>query len=523
MRFTAFLLFLFTFFAFTLTAYAADAVLERGIAQFRAENYEEALDFFIKAREQDPKSTVAAFYLGLVYKQMGDFPNAAKNLKDAVTLTPPVEDAYVELIDILYNMNDLAQAKEWIAKAEERKIKPGTIAFLKGMVLAKEDRNKEAVEAFKSAKTQDKSLEQASDFQIAMAYAKDKKLKEARDSLKAVISVAPNSELAAFAKDYDTAISKLLASYRTWHLTLGMGYQFDTNVISKPSAYLGPDIENLLSKGKTDSSIFNSFRLDYTPMMSGPVSLTGQLNFYTNNYFHNPADKNNTSVVGLSLTPGYNFASSALTLPLSYNHIWLHDQEYMGLFSVKPTYTAMLAPGHLGQLSIGFNNRDMLQPSTDPDEDRTGQVYSIGAGYIYPFSEGKGMFNLKYELSLDNAKGSNWDNRGVRIGATLLTPVYKKVSFLASFDAFLQNYRHIHTVTVANANLVAAGNQPAPGYPDVPTKRQDRTYTGTAGIIWEALKGLNVNLTFTHTTADSNFAIYDYKRDVYSAGVEYSF
>ena len=51
---------------------AAGDVLERGIAEYKAENYEEAFALFQKAREEHPESSVAAFYLGLVYKKNGN-------------------------------------------------------------------------------------------------------------------------------------------------------------------------------------------------------------------------------------------------------------------------------------------------------------------------------------------------------------------------------------------------------------------------------------------------------------------
>jgi hypothetical protein len=73
----------------------------------------------------------------------------------------------------------------------------------------------------------------------------------------------------------------------------------------------------------------------------------------------------------------------------------------------------------------------------------------------------------------------------------------------ASGEVFWQHYDHRHTVF------------------DV--VRRDKTYTGSAGLIWEIVKGLSVNLQYSHTRADSNIAVYDYKRNVYNVGVEYTF
>ena len=54
--------------------------LQRGIAEFRQENYEEALDGLLKARSADPGSSQAAYYLGVTYKNLQDYQEAKKHL-----------------------------------------------------------------------------------------------------------------------------------------------------------------------------------------------------------------------------------------------------------------------------------------------------------------------------------------------------------------------------------------------------------------------------------------------------------
>ena len=134
---------IFVPFGFVENLKAAEKFLDKGIAEYKAENFEEALELLIKAREQQSASSLAAFYLGMTYKQMGDLKEAAKNLKEAILLTPSVIDAYAELIEVLYNQNELKEAKDWIAKAEKEGIKPANISFLKGLVLSKENKNKD--------------------------------------------------------------------------------------------------------------------------------------------------------------------------------------------------------------------------------------------------------------------------------------------------------------------------------------------------------------------------------------------
>jgi len=471
--------------------------LKKGIEEYGAENYEEALELLQKASEQQPGSSVVAFYLGLTYKQTGKYKEAAKRYRDALLFTPPVLDAYTELIEVLYNLNELKEAKEWIAKAEKNKIKPANIAFLKGLVLVKEGKNKDAINAFLKAKELAPSLSQSADFQIAMVHTKERRFAKARETLKALMNVDPTSELASFAKEYEKSIAKVLETYRTWRAAVGIAYQYDDNVLAKPStAITGVDIT-----GESDKSMINTFRIDYAPLISGQWSFNGQLNFYANTYSR--IHTYNVMAPSLSLIPGYNFQDGMITVPLSYSHIWLREREYMSVTAAKPTLSVMLAPGHIGQFSMGYTKRELLQAPINSDEDRDGDIYSASAGYLYPFAGGKGMFNGRYEYSRDAADGVNWDNTGNRITLGLLVPLLDKLNLTASGDMLVQDYKNVHT---------AFG-----------LKRKDKIYTGGLGLTYEILKDFNMNLQYSHTRADSNIAVYDYKRNAYIAGLELRF
>jgi tetratricopeptide (TPR) repeat protein len=488
---------IFVLFGFAENLKAAENFLDKGIAEFKAENYEEALQFLIKAREQQPGSSMAAYYLGLTYKQMGDYRESAKQFIDAIRLPPPVEDAYPELVRVLYYKNELKEAMDWVVKAEKEGAKPGQIAFLKGLVLSKEGKNKEAIDSFKKAKEMDPSLAQSADLQRAMLYAKEKKFREARESLKAVISVDPASEMASFAKEYEEAFTKGIKSYKPWRMTAGMTYQYDDNVVLKPSTA----IPGVLITGQRDSSVVTTFRFNYTPLLSEPWFFNAQYNFYGNTHFSQ--HKADLIYQTVSLTPGYQFPKGAITLPVSYSHVWLDKHQYTAVGLVKPTVSLMFLPNHIGQFSIEYARREMLKSSMNRDEDRDANIFILSPGYIYSLLGGRGMFNARYEFSRDDTEGKNWENTGNRISLGLLMPVVNKLSFTFSGDMFWQHYDHPHTL--------------------FGMERKDRTYSGSSGFLWEVFKGFRLHLQYSHTRAESNIRVYEYKRNTFTIGAEYTF
>lgn len=129
------------------------AALQEGINLYKAEKYEEAINALEKARSEDPKSSVAAFFLGLAYKQIMDYEKALAPLRDAVTLTPKVKEALIELVDVEMQLGEIEEAKKWVAVAGEEDILPAKTAFLKGLILREEGKNEEAAKSFEKAKS----------------------------------------------------------------------------------------------------------------------------------------------------------------------------------------------------------------------------------------------------------------------------------------------------------------------------------------------------------------------------------
>jgi len=240
--------------------------LEEGIRHYQRENYEEAIAVLAKVRAGEPKSSRAAFFLGMAYKQTMDYPRAAANLQEAVTLSPPVKEGLVELIDTLYQLGKLEEAHKWLALAEKEGIFPARTAFLKGLILSKEGRNPEAIAAFERAKALDPALVQPAEFQIGVTLVKERKLDKAKAALQTTISRDPLSDLASFARQYLNLVEEQLYSERPLRLTLSVLGGYDTNIVSKPlEASVAADITD--EKGEFLST---SARVDYVPRLPGP-------------------------------------------------------------------------------------------------------------------------------------------------------------------------------------------------------------------------------------------------------------
>lgn len=534
-------------FVFTSSA-LAESLFEKGLAELNNENYEEALDYFLGAYRLEPRSSKLAFYVGLAYKLTGNYRDAANYLKEALTLTPRVKEALVELIDVLCAIDNLKDAKEWIELGEREGVDPPKIQFFKGLVLSREGRYKEAIEAFERAKSLDRALAQACELQIGLAQAREGKLKEARERFKSVISLDPSSDLATYAKDYETMVEERLKAERPWRFSVSLNYKYDSNVVSKGT---GPMVDRI--SGQNDSALNLGLRLVYTFPFSfrTPYNLSLQYSLFAERYFPkryiradgsegNLSEYNNMSN-SFSATFGRNFRKWALSFLASYTYHslqgekgntffnelnWWNTTRYMDQFTVTPTARFQLGKRSMGEFAVGIGRKNyfttpLRPPPIDPEERRDANLFWLSAGLICPFRGDKGVLTLRYTSGKEDAKGRYWSIESEnKVGLVLLYPLEsflkRPIKVLVSGEACFDKYRFEHAV--------------------FDRKRRDDIYDISGALIYEgflkdllgkrsrsSLESLDLVIRYDHVRNKSNIPVYDYKREILGAGLEYKF
>jgi len=475
-------------------------LLKKGIEQYKEENYEEAAEILEEARKLNPKSSPAAFFLGMTYKQMMDYPKALENFRDAVTLTPKIKQALIELIDVAVQLQKLEEAKKWIAVAEEYKIFAPRMAFLNGQILMKEGKNMEAVEAFERARSLDESLSQTVDVQIALCYMKEKNLKKAKERFQAAVLQDPESDMATFARQYQDMVEKRLELERPVRITFAISEQFHTNLTTNPS---DPAYTSIADKQVYSTA--PSIRVNYAPALKGPWLFTAQYAMSGN--FHDECSTSRDTVSNsVSIVPGYNFGTFSLNLPTTYSYSMLRDpgyNEYSDSLSTGLMMRKALGQSNMIELFGGYNRKEYFQPPSSEDDDKDSTGYSAYISWIWMI---KGIFfNLKYEYIFENTDGKWCDNEGHKFSANAVLPLIDKVKLQLSGQSYHQDYRNNHQL-LSNED-----------------KRDDETYTASVGLTWEFMKNTSLVLQYTKTRVNSNIGYYEYEQGLYSSGLEYRY
>lgn len=504
---------------------ANNPLLEEGIRQYQAENYEEAIEVLEKLRVQDPKSSLAAYFLGMAYKQTMDYDKAATNLEDALKLKPAVKEALVECVNMLFQLNKLEEAKKWLKVAQEQNIAPANIAFLEGMILAREKKYAAAIKSFEKAKLLDKNLVQTADYQIGLCYLNDRKYKNAQERFKATASYDPKSDLAVYARQYLEAVENTIFYTRPLRVTLGLTGGYDSNVISKPR-------QESVAGGAGDPGcgvLSPSLRIEYVPRLDGPWLFNAMYSSSANfneHYVHSRDSISNT----FSMIPGYNFGHFSVSMLGSYTYYSLRTdsdivpdgnagyKHYEDYYTFGPIVKIMLSEKQILEFFTGYDKKNYYnQAITSTDSLRDAEGFRAYLSWTW-FYLNNGFINLRYDVGKEAANGSYWDNISNRLSASLVLPVLpddliQKIGFMylqltGSFTA--QDYTY---------------DQP---YSDIDgssktDRRKDKIYNGSASLNWDITKNWSFILQYTRTKSDSNIPAYEYTRNLYTAGVEFKF
>jgi tetratricopeptide (TPR) repeat protein len=479
--------------------------LKEGICQYRADNYEEAVELFQAARKEMPQSTLAAFWLGMAYKVQSDYPNALPHLTDAITLNPPIKEALVELIDVLYRLDKIEEADRWLAVAEKETIFPAKTAFLRGMALAKQGKYTEAIAAFEKSKALDPSYTQPADFQIGLAHMMERRYRQAAERFRAAVVQDPVSDLGTYARRYQELVEERDWIERPVRLALNVLGQYDTNMLQEPYSYPG-----LADAGEEKSlGMLSTLRLDFVPILKAPWLFTAGYALMSSLH-----EKNSTThdflVNHISVMPGYNFGNFAVNLSASYTHALKRDPsytQYSDRLAVGPLVRVLLTEkkDQILEAYAGYLKKEYFKTPLFKDEDQSARGFDSHISWIKLYESGA-MAVLKYGFTSEDADGSNWSNSGHRLAVSGIVPLMKALRLQLGAEVLLQDYKHKSTIPAFKR-----------------AQRSDKIYTGSAGLIWDINRNVSLMIQYTGIRADSNIFLYDYDRHIFSAGAELRF
>ncbi|CAG1066719.1 Magnetosome protein MamA [uncultured bacterium] len=470
--------------------------LSLGISDYRDESYEEAIDSLKEARQAQPSSFEAALYLGLSYKAIQDFTEARAQLAEAARLRPASAEARLSLAETLYHLGEYEAAEREIDAVDSKGFRPGDVRFLKGLVFMKTGRTEEAVASFRAAKAVDGSLSQSADYHAALAYMNASRYDEALGALKEAVVNDPSTDLAEYAREYSRSIEKKKEREKPLKLSAGLRLEYDDNVILKPA-------DAAAAAGMTGEGDFRevlTFRADHARTAKGPWSLKASWSLYAAN--QHSLETHEVISNKFSVTPAYNYTEGSAAVSIIYSNSLVENALYLDSLTVQPSWSRTLGPSSMVTFSGRLQKREYHQEPFSDAEDRDSVDYGISAAY-HRFLGNGGFWSLRYELNREETDGANWEYEGKRASVNVLYPLQEAFKLQAFAEWLVQDF--------SNANSFFF------------VEREDKVFTASLLASYAVAANADLMVQYTHVRDDSNIAIYDYERNIYSAGIDYRF
>ncbi|MEE8575378.1 MAG: outer membrane beta-barrel protein, partial [Thermodesulfobacteriota bacterium] len=305
------------------------------------------------------------------------------------------------------------------------------------------------------------------------------------------------TDLAILSGQYVDMIKNRIDELRPLHVNLNVGYEYDNNVLLKPSDQA---IAGAIT-GQGDSRAVALFQVEYQPKTEGSVKIKMQYSLFRSEY--EDIDTHNVTSHTAALVPSYKVENGVLELLLSYNYTWVDDYEYLRTFTASPGVTFLMQPGFLGQLGAMYQKKEFIRPALMLTEDRDARNYAAYIGWIKLFSKQKAFLRARYTLNRELSKGNNWSYTGHKLGASASAPLYKELRMSVAGELFYQRHDGWNT--------------------NFGVKRQDLVWTGNVGLSYELYRKLDLLFKYTYTRGDSTIALYDYEKNVTGLSINFKF
>lgn len=480
-----------------------DVLPQQALKDLAQGNYEEALEALTQAWQKGTKTPEKAYYLGVVYRRMLDYTKSRQYLEEALRLKPNFPEARRLLADTLLALDKIDEALPHLKELERTGYQPGQTAFLLGMAAVKQKRYAEALDYFRKAQ-EDPAVAQDAKFQMGMVLAAQNRLREARKTLDEVVVMAPQTDTASFAQRYSSALERRLKDLRPFRAYANLALEFDSNVTVQPG---DPSAAALVS-GQGDMVYTYGGALEYNFFATRPFTILTQ--YICSQSLHPRITKFDTLNHTWTAAPAYQFQNSRLWMPFSYYWTDLENDKYYTAYVMTPTYLYLFTPKWGLEVGGRLSKKYYWFPTVLNEDNRTALNSGGSLGGYYFFKEQTGYLQARLIYEHDFAMGSNWDSSSYRLFLSALVPMTSRFKLITFLDLMLQPFDHPN-VAFRQGQVVTN-----------PKRRDKVLIYGIAGA-YELYKGLEFNVHYYLIRDNSNTAAFDYYRHIVGCQLGYRY
>ena len=204
----------------------------RGLVQFHAERYTDALELFDQAVASDPDDVYARYYRAVTRGRLHDLGGAVADLRTVLAAEPRFDQAALELGVVLVQSGAIQEAVRWLEQAQRVPENDAEASLFLGLAQLRLGQLVEARQNFRRGAREPKQSLAAEYYQGVVDYREGKRA-EAEEHFQVVIRNSPESEIKREAELFLQALRE--PALQAYQLYGTAGFQYDTNVVLAPS------------------------------------------------------------------------------------------------------------------------------------------------------------------------------------------------------------------------------------------------------------------------------------------------
>ena len=548
--------------AFPLAARAqtteADVYVAQAILDLDEKKYDDAIRNLQEALKREPDHVEALYYMGVVHMALRRPEDATRYLTRAQAKSPQDTSIAFQLGLAYFAQQRYDAAEPLFERVYRSDPTIDGLGYYVGFIRYRNKNYRGALEAFRRGRTSDPQLQQLTRFYTGLSLAALGLPAQASAEVEQALRLSPGSPLTGPAERLRDTIRTAAQAGRRLSASLSLGVLYDDNVTVQPDPTTHEPLVPLLRASKHDSfGETANARFDYTWLRGALFGWTpregdsfeSSFGYSFFGTYYNDLTSFNVTDHLVNGVFSYRTAVRDMAVQLSLSYAWdmlyLREREFLRrntatlssvLVEKEPGPSDTLAEairnvGHLTQSFFRFQNKEFFETNPPPptDEFRDADNYTVGILHLLRFAGDKHLLKIGYQADWEDAQGRNYRYFGHRLLAgvqyTLDLPPALRTSWNPSPQLRLSYDVDVHLRDYGHKNSLLPTSDPGRKW------RQDEEYNNTVRVeapfdgptIFGEATRMSLALTYQNTVADSNLAVFDYTRNVYSLTLTWSY
>jgi tetratricopeptide (TPR) repeat protein len=207
----------------------SERLYSRGLVEFHARHYEQALSYFDRAVAADPNDVYARYYRGTTRGRLNQLDGAIEDFRAVIERKPDFDEARLDLGVALVNTGAYAEAVPLLQQAQQAPDLEANASLFLGVALLRLQQLDAARTAFERAAQRDPALGVSARYYLGLLAREQGRWEEADQHLTYVSRTSPSSamgrEATAFLGRPREAVRK------SWQVYGALGFEYDSNVV----------------------------------------------------------------------------------------------------------------------------------------------------------------------------------------------------------------------------------------------------------------------------------------------------